>query len=119
MDPMTPSGPPAKPTREVKIPKTWLNGATIPETSVLIDADGAVIWRDRLIGHVWKGTRTYSPPTHRGSRIVRFHKQVPEWQGNLTGHTYGRRYHCDTRQAVIQLLIADILNSEEGEGDGC
>ena len=94
--------------KAVKIPRDWLYGGEVPETTVTIADDGAVTWDGKQIGYVWKGERTYSPPIIKGSRIVRYHKRVPEWQGSLSGRRYGRDvYHCDTRQAVIQRLIAD------------
>lgn len=65
------------------------------------------------LGTIKHGTRTYSPPTHPGSRIARFHRQVPEWQARARGvyrvqdHFRGNgRYRIDTRQGAIAYLIA-------------
>lgn len=67
--------------------------------------DGAVTIDDRVIGYVKRGTRTYSPPTHKGSRIVKYHKQVPEWHGWKTKETFRRPDIArDTRTEVLRWL---------------
>lgn len=89
------------------------NGAFSHEaTEVQIDEDGRVRHAGTPIGWVRKGTRTYSPPTHRGSRIVRYHKRIDEWQACTEPGRYhlefrGRgMYGRDTRRAAIAYLIA-------------
>jgi hypothetical protein len=70
----------------VRVPEGWAAGRTVPEARVeLVAIIGAVdrwrVLRDdgAVLGFVWKGTRRWSPPTHKGSRIARFHRNVPEW----------------------------------------
>lgn len=92
----------------VKIKSTYLLGQDVPETEVEISAEGEVTWEGDCIGYVWKGSRTYSPPLHKGSRIVKYHKEVPEWHGGPRPR-YGARHRRDTRQQVIQDLIATRL----------
>lgn len=98
--------------RAVKVPSTYLDRVEVPETTVEVGDDGSVTWRGEVIGSVRKGTRTYSPPTHKGSRIAKYHKQVPEWYAHRPG-AFGRPDHRgDTRQYVLQHLIADMLRAE-------
>lgn len=96
--------------RTVKIAAGWAYPVDVPQTTVALYDDGAVTWRGSQIGYVWKGSRTHSPPMHKGSRIVRYHKQVPEWHGH-TERPEGVRsmYHRDTRQEVIRDLIAAAM----------
>lgn len=95
-------------SREVRIKAGWVYPiGTIDETVVMVADDGEVSWHGQKIGYVWKGERTYSPPTHKGSRIVKYHKQVAEWHGDLgLRGRYAPRYREDTRQDVIRCLIA-------------
>lgn len=75
------------------------------EGQVQVDVTGAVReLNGRLTGYIHKGNRTFSPPTHRGSRVAKYHKQVPCWFGSLTSAT-GRDYEADSRQDVIRKLI--------------
>jgi hypothetical protein len=71
--------------------------------SVLLDGYG---W----IGRVQKGHRTYSPPTHKGSRIARYHKQVPEWHGYRPG-SFTADVRADTRREVLTVLAAHALHA--------
>lgn len=64
---------------------------------------GSVYWRERRIGRVYKGTRTYSPPLYKGSRVAKFHKQVPCWWAE-TMITYHRRDHRTRKEAIIWLI---------------
>ena len=95
---------------------TWPKGSIqVPETVVNIDAEtGDVTLEDGTpIGRVRKGTRTYSPPTHKGSRIVKYHKQVPEWHGWYADRTYGRPdERRDTRKEVLEYLIAAHIGAQ-------
>ena len=86
----------------------WAYPVDVPATSVTIDDDGAVTWKDQRIGFVWKGSRTYSPPIHKGSRIVRYHKQVPEWHAHPT-RRFDPLHRKDTRQEAVRHLIADAM----------
>lgn len=58
------------------------------------------------LGTVEKTSYTYSPPTHRGSRIARYHKQVPAWQSRIGLLSDSRRLGmAQTRkEALIRLL---------------
>lgn len=57
----------------------------------------------REIGRVWKSTRRYGPPTHKGSRIVRFHKDVPCWRNDAAPY----RVTFDTRKDAIRYLLRE------------
>lgn len=95
-------------SREVRIKAGWVYPiGTIDETVVTVADDGEVQWNGQKIGYVWKGSRRYSPPAYKGSRIVKYNKQVPEWHGDLgLRGRYAPRYREDTRQEVIRCLIA-------------
>jgi hypothetical protein len=68
--------------KRVTLKPRWWEGTSTPEVVVLIDEDGNVTHEDGTpIGCVEKSSRTYSPPTHKGSRIAKCHKDVPEWHG--------------------------------------
>lgn len=71
---------------------------------VNVDEDGLVGHNNRIIGRVWKGTRTYSPPTHKGSRTVKYHKQVPTWHYS-SKNVFLSEGHADTRIEAIQQLL--------------
>jgi hypothetical protein len=73
-----------------------------PDTTAEISPDGTVYWRGKEIGRVFKGTRTYSPPTHKGSRIVKYHKQVPCWYAEPSP---GAQREMDTQRLAIRFLI--------------
>lgn len=89
----------------IKVKGGWVYPVgDIPETTVDV-VDGVVSWEGRTIGFVWKGERTYSPPTHKGSRIVKYHKQVPEWHGHPTKR-YDASIRKDTRHEVLRALVA-------------
>jgi hypothetical protein len=92
----------------VKIPHGYHLAREVPETVVELgepDGDARPVYLDgNLIGYVRKGERRYSPPTHKGSRIVRYHKMVPEWQGGK--ERYSRDIRKDTRMEVLRALIA-------------
>jgi hypothetical protein len=77
-------------------------GPLLRRSSVLLDPDGSVHYGDQIIGRVEKSTRTYSPPTHRGSRIARYHKQVPCWRLGGTA----RHATFDTRLDALAFLVA-------------
>lgn len=73
-----------------------------PRYYVEVGDQGHVTWKGRAIGRVYKGTRTYSPPTHRGSRVAKYHKQAPCW---WAGKSMGPHVQFDTRQEGIRYLI--------------
>ena len=98
-------------SRKVRIPKGYMWDATTPEAVVEIGEDGGVVWNGSRIGRVWKGTRTYSPPLYPGSRIAKYHKQVPEWHGATMKANDGT-IREDTRQRVIQMLIREAMKEE-------
>lgn len=91
---------------------------TFPACRVLLDDDGTVWTMDAAtgepvarIGTVTRGYYTYSPPTHRGSRIVRYHRRVRQWEADTPGWPRkkfrgGGTYGIDTRQGAIAFLIA-------------
>ena len=60
-------------------------------------------WNYQPIGRVWKGTRTYSPPTHKGSRIAKYHKEVSCWYAREPGAD--RPLDKDTRRQALVWLI--------------
>lgn len=74
-----------------------------------IDADGFVTLHGRIIGKVERRSRTYSPPMSKGSRIVKYRKQIPEWHGWKFGSAVYMRpdYRSDTRQRVLQQMVRD------------
>lgn len=89
----------------------------VPASEVEIQSDGAVVYKFVRIGYVQKGHRTYSPPTHKGSRIVKYHKQVPEWHGHNGASRWATprpRWRCDTRQEVLQRMLAAHLAAKGG-----
>lgn len=92
---------------KVTIKRRWWEGTSTPEAVVVdVATDGTVTYEGRVIGRVDKGFRTYSPPTHRGSRIVRYHKQVPEWHGWYPDDLFGPApVRKDTRADVIRRLV--------------
>lgn len=91
-------------SQSVRVSEGYASGVRVSAVVVQIAADGTVIYGDAPIGRVEKGYRLYSPPTHKGSRIVKYHKRVPEWHGYVRGsHTPFRR---DTRQEVLRDLVA-------------
>jgi len=90
--------------KTVTVPAGWA-GRSIPETTVQLDGE-QVLLDGQPIGYVWKGTRTYSPPVSRGSRIVRYHKKVAEWHAGPHRGSMPR-HRADTRQDVLRRLIAD------------
>lgn len=104
---------------EVKVPAGLdFLGEPVPATSLVVreGGDGAVYWGGQIIGYVRKGHRTYSPPTHKGSRIVKYHKQVPEWHGwygseGAIGRPSVRR---DSRRQVLRDLIGRSLRPRHG-----
>lgn len=78
----------------------------VGEHVVGISEQGHVRWRSTVIGRVYKGTRTYSPPTHKGSRIAKYHKQVPCWYATADPTSLiGRGHQEDTRRKAILWLI--------------
>lgn len=95
-------------TKTVNISAGWAYPMDVPATTVLIGEDGSVVWQGHHIGFVWKGERTYSPPVHKGSRIVKYHKQVSEWHGHSTHSGHSPDHRKDTRQEVVRCLIADF-----------
>jgi hypothetical protein len=97
----------------VTVPAGYSFGESVPEARVELRKDELLpreqdLWDvylgERKIGYVWKGHRTYSPPTHKGSRIVRYHRQVPEWQGSPDSR-YSPRIRKDTRVEVLRELL--------------
>jgi hypothetical protein len=83
----------------------WVEGTLVKLGPLEYDSHQSVYLDGRMIGFVWKGSRRYSPPTHRGSRVARYHKNVPEWHANQKPHMVPR-YRRDTRQEVLRDLIA-------------
>lgn len=81
----------------------------IDEYTVDVGEQGTVTWKGRVIGRAYKGTRTYSPPTHKGSRIARYHKQVPCW---WAGSFMGPNTQFDTRRDAILWLIRRSRNDQ-------
>jgi hypothetical protein len=79
----------------------------VESESVEVDERGYVFWREACIGRGWKGTRTYSPPVRKGSRVAKYHKQVPCWwcKANIRGVV--RDWSGNTRREVIQKLIEE------------
>lgn len=61
----------------------------------------------KYIGRVEKSTRTYSPPTHRGSRIAKYHKSVPCWRAIRGAGPRYDRITFDTRKAALMSLAKD------------
>ena len=100
----------------VTIPADYYSGTRVPETKVTVEKDGGVLLDGERIGLVRKGTRTYSPPVHRGSRIVKYHKQVPEWHGWSSDLPLGRpELRADTRVQVLGRMVAAFGKSEAKE----
>ncbi len=94
----------------VRVPAIWTFRGEIPVTKVQLGDDGAVYRGGECIGYCRKGSRTYSPPVHKGSRIVKYNKQVPEWHGWGPGGSLGRPdIHKDSRRQVLSELIADAV----------
>jgi hypothetical protein len=89
----------------VKVPEFWIPGQVVDATTVQLAEDGRVEWNGRTIGYVTRGCRTYSPPTHKGSRIARYHKQVPEWYASTRRHAAKPEFRKDTRREALQALI--------------
>lgn len=81
-----------------------------PAYYVEVGDQGHVTWEGRVIGRVYRGTRTYSPPTHRGSRVAKYHKQVPCWWYERTGEGH-KTWQADTRQEAIR----DMIRFAQGE----
>lgn len=105
----------------LRFPPTFVGLAGANGREVWSLVDGEPVAR---IGTIVHGKRTYSPPTHRGSRIARYHKQVPEWQARATGcyrHTDefrgNGRYRIDTRQGAVAFLIACAAGVEPRYAD--
>lgn len=67
-------------TRQVKIENRGRIWAL--ELQYHDDDDGAEVLSPSgvAIGRVFKSSYTYSPPTHRGSRIARYHRSVSCWR---------------------------------------
>lgn len=98
--------------KAVKVPAGHGRYGLTDDTAVFLaeEENGmrAVILDGATIGYVWKGTRRYSPPTHKGSRIVKYHKDVPEWQGNTEPRRYSPAFRRDTRMDVLRDLISAL-----------
>jgi len=63
----------------------------------------AVFNGGKMIGYVWKATRTSSPPVSKGSRIARHHRRITCWRNDL------RRIPYDTRlDALAELIVMDL-----------
>jgi hypothetical protein len=87
-------------------------------TTVQLDSEGYISLDGTRIGRIGKGSYRYSPPTHKGSRIARYHSDVSEWQAvaldNTKGMPVGREYkggvygdkRKNTRRAAIAYVIA-------------
>jgi hypothetical protein len=71
--------------------------------AVEVGEQGHVAWKGEVIGRVRKGTRLFSPPTHPGSRIAKYHKQVPCWYSESPE---GRSVSWPTRKDAIRFLIS-------------
>lgn len=67
-----------------------------------------------VLGSVRKTTYTYSPPTHRGSRIARHHHQVKAWVAEVGFYPDSERTTIEqTRKAcLVQLLHMSRERSE-------
>lgn len=96
--------------KTVHVPHGWL---LAEDTTVDIDEKGQVFWRGVPIGRVAKGHRIYSPPIHRGSRIVKYNKKVPEWHGYKDGRPGRPTWRCDTRKEVLQRMIVSYTERKE------
>lgn len=94
----------------VKVKAGYAYPVDVPDTTVEV-VEGVVMWEGEQIGYVWKGERAYSPPIHKGSRIVKYNKQVPEWHGD-TRRKYGAAIRRDTRQEVLRELIAIVMTAK-------
>lgn len=105
--------------------RAWLSGVpgsgrVLPARTVELVEEGRstirweVLHGDRRLGFIWRGSRTYSPPTHKGSRIARMHREVPEWHAQRELHGPGRdRIRKDTRRGALMELIAQAeLNDD-------
>lgn len=95
----------------VRVLEGWAGGRMVPEARLelrpIIGAEDRwnVLLDGEKIGNVWKGSRRWSPPTHRGSRIARFHRQVPEWHA-ARASTYSPEWRKDTRVEALRELLA-------------
>jgi hypothetical protein len=81
----------------------------LQDVVVEVDDLGNVFLDGERLGSVEKSHRTYSPPLHRGSRIVRYHKQVPCWRANgtQTGFRHRGDSTFDSRaDAIAHLVVA-------------
>lgn len=112
-------------TRTIRIPPSYYRGRPTPEATVVLiphmhdyghlypDTE-AVWWEGERIGFVWKGERTYSPPVSTGSRVAKYHKQIPEWQGGRgDGEFMNQEVRADRRWIVIANLIGMKLEENE------
>lgn len=105
------------------------DAVTIGRTTVLLDEAGkdGMGWMNVyasgiLLGRIRKGSYTYSPPMHKGSRVVLYHKQVPEWQADAVdtkGRQIGQTWKGsignkkNTRQAAIAYLLLAARSTHE------
>lgn len=96
--------------KAIKVPAGYGRGGPVEDTAVFLadEENGmrAVILDGSTIGYVWKGTRRYSPPTHKGSRVAKYHKDVPEWQGNTKPMRYSPDFRRDTRMEILRDFIS-------------
>jgi len=79
------------------------------------------------IGRVYKSTYTYSPPTHRGSRIAKYHKSVKCWRMEEgpkrsgysldSGFGFDRYGHgpYETRKAALEAMVSELLERSNEE----
>lgn len=100
--------------RSVKVPAFESHDRTFPATNVFIGRSDVgetyEVWLSdgTTIGYLRKGSYTYSPPTHKGSRIARYHRKIPEWQADPT-ERYGLAYRGgreEPRKRALAYLIA-------------
>jgi hypothetical protein len=88
-------------------------GRLAEDTTVDIDGDGRVFLHGVPIGRVAKGHSYYSPPVHKGSQIVKYHKKMSEWHGYKDGRPGRPTWRCDTRREVLQRMIVSYNERKE------
>lgn len=82
--------------------------APFPHSTPRDDSWEVIASSGRHLGRVYKSSYTYSPPTHRGSRIARYHRSVPCWSYE-SGPTDDRERGVDrkTRKEALIGIVRD------------